>query len=109
MILERWMAYFDHIILNTHHNLFSRSFLLEGSAKNMIPYLPSNPNHKILPTANDIFLAKIRMTEGAPPVSGKIQEGVAAHQGTKLEVPEGLGVMPSGIPGVGGGGGGKGG
>ena len=29
----------------------------------MIPSLPSNPNHEILPTANGNFLAKLRMNQ----------------------------------------------
>ena len=68
----------------------------------MIPSLPSNPNHKILPAANGIFLTKIRTTEGAPPVGGKRREGVTAHRGTKGEVTEGIGNVPSVRPGVGG-------
>ena len=50
------MADFDPLFLNTRHTFCSKSFLLQGSEKNMIPSLPSDPNHKILLIANGRFL-----------------------------------------------------
>ena len=56
LMLGGEMADFDPLFLNTRHTFCSKSFLLQGSEKNMIPSLPSDPNHKILLIANGRFL-----------------------------------------------------
>ena len=45
LLVDKWMDNSHHLFLNTNPNLFSRPFKLKESAKNMIPYLSSIPNH----------------------------------------------------------------
>ena len=47
----------------TSQFIFMAIFYLREVKKNMISSLPSNLNHEILSTANDIFLTKIRINQ----------------------------------------------
>ena len=46
---------------HTSHPIFEAFFYLREVKKTLIPSLPFNPNYEIMPTANDIFLAKLQM------------------------------------------------